>query len=183
VEMDYIKYVTSGLDKDAVLRDLMDQYGNDVWNFAYFLIRRPGAADDISQEVFLTVFDKMHTFRGECSIKSWLLTITRNKSFKYLKNAFISKVTLVDYVFRKETVKSAESVVFDRMETRHIWNMVLKLPHKFREVLLLTTHFQLTVQDMAIMLGLPEGTIKSRLHRARHKLSVMLDNNPEGGSD
>jgi RNA polymerase sigma-70 factor (ECF subfamily) len=181
--MDYLKYVTSGLDKDAALRDLMNLYGNDVWNFAYFLIRRPDAADDISQEVFLTVFDKMHTFRGECSIKSWLLTITRNKSFKYLNNSFISRVILVDCVFRKETVKSAEAVVFDRMETNYIWTMVMKLPRKFKEVLLLTVHFQLTVQDMAIMLGLPEGTVKSRLHRARQKLSVMLDKNPERGND
>jgi hypothetical protein len=120
VELDYLKHVSSGLDKDSVLSDLMNEYGNDVWNFAYFIVRQSKAADDISQEVFLAVYDKLYSFRGESSLKSWLLTITRNKSLKYLKSALIRKVMLVDYVMCKGSVLSSEAEAFDRQETRHI---------------------------------------------------------------
>jgi len=176
VNLDYLKTLTDGYDKDAILEELMSAYGNDVWNFAFFLTRRSDAADDISQEVFLAVYDKLYSFRGDCSVKSWLLTIARNKSFHYLKSAFISKVTLIDYVTRKDTARSAEAETFDRLETRHIWNTVMELPRKFREVILLDAHYNVTIQEMAVMLGVSEGTVKSRLHRARKKLSNMLGN-------
>lgn len=90
--LDYLKHLTSGVDPDAALNDLMNEYGNDVWNFAFYLIRRSDAADDICQDVFLTLYEKLHTFRGESSIKSWLLTITRNKAYKYRRNAFFLKL-------------------------------------------------------------------------------------------
>ncbi|UUZ79118.1 sigma-70 family RNA polymerase sigma factor [Paenibacillus sp. P26] len=181
-EPHYLKYLAGGYDKDAVLRELMTDYGEDVWNFAYFLTRRREAADDLSQEVFLSVYNRLHTFRGDCTVKSWSLTVTRNKSLNYLRNAFIRKVTLVEYVVRKEGVRSAEAELFDRMETRRIWSLVMKLPRKYREVLLMDAHYQLGMREMAAMLEVTEGTVKSRLHRARRKLSAMLESDRcEGG--
>ncbi len=73
--------------------------------------------------------------------------------------------------------------MFDRMETRHIWINVMKLPLRYREVLLLEIHYQLSIQEMAKMLDVAEGTIKSRLHRARKRLSTLLQLESEGGID
>jgi len=181
VGLDYIKYLAKGFEADDVLIDLMNAHGNDVWNFAFFLIRDADAADDICQDVFLTVYEKLHAFRGEASVKSWLLTITRNKTYKYRRNAYFSKVILMDFVMRKDTSRSAEAVVFDRMETKDIWNSVMKLPLRYREVLLLEIHYQLSIQEMASMLQVAEGTIKSRLHRARKKISSFLQRESKGG--
>lgn len=181
MERHYLQYLAPGYDRNEVLRDLMTTYGEDVWNFAYFLTRRSDAADDISQDVFLIAYNKLYSFRGECSVKSWLLTITRNKSLHYLKSAFIRKVTLQDTVlFRKETAPSAEKVMFDRMETSRLWDHVMTLPRKFREVLILDYHYGLTIKEMADLLQLSEGTVKSRAYRAKHKLSAMLGNETEG---
>jgi len=80
----------------------------------------------------------------------------------------------MDYIAAKDTAKSAEAEAFDRLETKHIWNTVMELPVKFREVIVLDAYYQLTVQETAAMLGVPEGTAKSRLHRARKKLSSLL---------
>jgi RNA polymerase sigma-70 factor (ECF subfamily) len=182
VELEYIKYLAKGYETDAVLIDLMNAHGNDVWNFAFFLIRDADAADDICQDVFLTVYEKIHTFRGEASIKSWLLTVTRNKTYKYRRNAYFSKVVLMDFVTRKDTSRSAEAEVFDRMATKYIWNAVMKLPLRYREVLLLEVHYQLSIQEMASMLHVAEGTIKSRLHRARKKISILLQSESKGGN-
>lgn len=181
MEPDYLKHLADGHDRDAVLHDLMTEYGNDVWNFAFFLTRRADAADDLAQDVFLAAYDGMYGFRGECSVKSWLLAITRNKALNYMKRAFIRKVTLVEYIASKASAPSAEAETFDRMETKRIWDAVMRLPLKFREVLLLDSHYEASIQEMAHMLGISEGTVKSRLHRARKKLTALLAGDDDGG--
>ncbi|MCR2802720.1 sigma-70 family RNA polymerase sigma factor [Paenibacillus soyae] len=139
---DYFKALAPGYDKDAVLRELMEAFGNDVWRFAYFLTRRKEAADDISQEVFLSAYKNMYAFRGECTVKSWLLTITRNKSIHYLQSAFIRRVTLTDRITRSGGISpAAEQMAFDRMENKALWDTVMKLPRKYEATEELT-HFQ-----------------------------------------
>ncbi|WP_253735838.1 RNA polymerase sigma factor [Paenibacillus sp. FJAT-26967] len=164
-----------GYDRDQVLADLMAEYGEDVWNFAYFLTRKSHAADDISQDVFLIVYNRLYTFRGESTVKSWLLSITRNKSLNYLKTAFIRKVILVDVLTnRPESSPSPETVVFDRIASKELWDCVIQLPLKFREVILLHYHYGLPNKEIALLLKISEGTVKSRMYRAKNKLSAML---------
>lgn len=176
-----MQYLAPGYDRNQVLEELMTTYGEDVWNFAYFLVRRSDAADDITQDVFLSVYDRLYTFRGECSLKSWVLSIARNKSINYLKSSFIRKVTLADRLLhRTESAHSAEKVAFDRMATKEIWLKVMELPLKFREVIILAYHYQLTMEEIAASLQVSEGTVKSRLFRAKKKISAMLDSQREG---
>jgi RNA polymerase sigma-70 factor (ECF subfamily) len=172
VDSHYLQYLAPGFDKNEVLQDLMMTFGDDVWNFAFFLSQRADAADDISQETFLAVYDKLYSFRGECTIKSWLLTITRNKSYKYLNQSFIRKLTLVDHVCRNESTPSAEAEMFDQMNTRNIWMAVMKLPLKFREIILLNYHYELSSKEMGQLLRISEVTVKSRLHRARKRMTI-----------
>lgn len=180
MEPHYLKYLTKTQDKDYILQDLMENYGNDVWNFAYFLTRSSDAADDLSQDVFLAVYDRMYSFRGECTMKSWILTITRNKSLNYLKKQLIQKILPVKSFTHRGTVQSAESQLFDRMETKRIWSAVIQLPRKFREVVILDSHYALTAKEIAELLGISQGTVKSRLHRARMKITAILETDNEG---
>lgn len=172
-QWDFLKHLAQGYDRSAVLSDLMNSFGNDVWNFAYFLTSRSDVADDISQEVFLAAYNGLHTFRGDCSVKSWLLTITRNKALHYLQSAFIRKVTLTDK-FKRGTSPSAEQVVFDRLDNSAVWKAVMKLPRKYREVLVLDFHYGLKQKEIAVFLKVSEGTVKSRSHRAKKRMSDLL---------
>ncbi|WP_256865524.1 RNA polymerase sigma factor [Paenibacillus sp. 32352] len=175
MERHYLEFLAGGYDRNAVLKELMQSYGEDVWNFAYFLTRQSHAADDISQDVFLSAYDKLYSFRGECSVKSWLLTITRNKSLHYLKSAFIRKVTLRDTLtFRKDASPSAEQVVLDRLESNRLWSYVMELPRKYREAIILDYHYGLTMREIALLLDISEGTVKSRVFRAKQKISERL---------
>jgi RNA polymerase sigma-70 factor, ECF subfamily len=180
LEPHYLKYLAETQDKDYILQDLMAKYGNDVWNFAFFLTRSSDAADDLSQDVFLAVYDRVYSFRGECTMKSWILTITRNKSLNYLKKQLIRKILPVKSFTRKGTVQSAEFQLFDRIETRRIWSIVMQLPRKFREVVILDAHYDLTAKEIAELLGISQGTVKSRLHRARTKITAILETDNEG---
>lgn len=175
MEREYWFSLAPGYDRNEVLGDLMIQYGDDIWNFAFFLTRRSDAADDICQDVFLTAFNGLYSFRGESSVKSWLLTIARNKSLNYLKSAFIRKVTLFDKVITRERASpSAEKVMFDRLESAELWDSVMQLPRKLREVIILDYHYGMAIKEMAAMLQISEGTVKSRLFRAKKRMSELL---------
>ncbi|PZE19906.1 RNA polymerase subunit sigma-70 [Paenibacillus xerothermodurans] len=170
---DYLKHLAHGYDRSIVLRDLMDWFGNDVWNFAYFMTNRCDVADDISQDVFIAAYNGLYGFRGEGSVKSWLLTITRNKALHYLQSAFIRKVTLTDKL-KSGTSPAAEQVVFNRLDNRAVWDAVMQLPRKYREVLVLDFHYGLKHKEIAILLKVSEGTVKSRAHRAKKRMSELL---------
>lgn len=180
----YLHYLAPGFDRSAVLEELMTEYGNDVWNFAYVLTRKRDAADDISQDVFLAAYNRVYAFRGESSVKSWLLAITRNKSLNYLRSAFIRKVVPLDlFAIRgklREAADSAEQAALVRAMSRDIWDLVLSLPVKYREVLVLAYHYELSTEEVAEALGIAAGTVKSRLFRARRKMSELLEASDRG---
>ncbi|MBH5316311.1 sigma-70 family RNA polymerase sigma factor [Paenibacillus sp. GSMTC-2017] len=152
----------------------MDQYGQDVWNFAYFLTKNRNASDDITQDVFIQVYNHVDSFRGEASIKTWLLTITRNISRNFLQTAFIRKVLLVDIVTSKGTCRSAEELFIEEEAANEIWKKVFMLPTKYREVLVLQAKYQLSISEISDILKLPQGTVKSRLFEARNKMKQSL---------
>jgi RNA polymerase sigma-70 factor (ECF subfamily) len=169
MERDYWK-VIDRMDAES-FRELMTDYGQDVWNFAYLLTKNPVHADDVSQDVFLLVYRKIGQFRGESSIRTWLLAITRNISFNYRRTAFMRRVLLVDRQVSKGIHPSAEHEAMEVLLSEEIWEVVLGLPVKFREVLILDAKYGLSQREIAGLLGLSEGTVKSRLSRARAKVN------------
>lgn len=173
---EYLSALSDTTDKDAVLQDLMTAFGRDVWNYAFFLTERFDIADDVFQDVFVKVYRNLYSYRGESSVKTWLLTITRNVVKDHWKSAWKRKVLLVAAVVRRETVPSPEKEVISRMEHGDIWKTVLDLPDKLREVLVLHAHHQLSMPEIADLLQLPLSTIKSRLHRARQKVHLAMKN-------
>jgi RNA polymerase sigma-70 factor, ECF subfamily len=174
---EYLKFLLGGGDPEDILQELIAEYEKDVWNYAFTLTKIYDRADDITQDVFVKVFRNLYSFRGESSVKTWLLSITRHTAYNYLKSAFFRKVTLVGFVLDRRNHASAEEEALDRIVTEDIWKMVLDLPVKLREVLVLTIHHSLSVTETALILNLPEGTVKSRLHYARKRLALLLEAN------
>ncbi len=183
LSFNYLKHITGGLDKHTLFDELMMTYGKDVWNYAYFMTKRRDLAEDIAQDVFVKVYEHLDSFRGGSSVKSWLLTITRNTSLDYLKTAWMRKVQLLPSWFKQEYQRSAENEWFSNQEKSHIWSLVMDLPRKQREVLLLYAHYHLSMREISELLELSEGTVKSRLHRARQtigrRISVSLSERSE----
>lgn len=155
-------------------REFMETYGQDVWNYAYFFTKSIHAADDISQDAFISAYEHISSFRGASPVKHWLLKITRNTAINYRKKAFFRKMVLVDRVSTYESAPSAENEFFNYRYTDDIWNHVMKLPMKNREVLILNIRYDLSMDEIASLLNISTGTVKSRLHRAKVKLSLAL---------
>ncbi|TJY40811.1 RNA polymerase sigma factor [Cohnella pontilimi] len=170
MESEYWK-VIERFDAEA-FRELMLTYGQEIWNYAFFLTKNPDYADDITQEVFLKVYGQIGSFRGESSIRTWLLAITRNMTFNYRRSTFLRRVVLVGAVSRRDSHPSAEQEALTNTLSNELWEIIMNLPVKFREVLVLNARYELSQREIAGLLGLSEGTVKSRLSRARQKVSV-----------
>jgi RNA polymerase sigma factor (sigma-70 family) len=178
--MDYLKYMVETDDPNALLDELMTAYGKEVWNYAYSITRKWDMADDITQEVFIKVYRHIQSFRRDASVKTWLLTITRNTAIDFQRSAFFRKVTLSDWLEERGENRSVEQETMEKWAVNDMWKMVLKLPAKYREAIILFAHNQLSMKEMADVLGVTEGTVKSRLFHARQKLSKMKELSEHG---
>lgn len=159
---------------NSTLRDWMDVHGQDVWNFIFTLTRNHSVTDDITQDVFIKAYQKMSLFRNESSPKTWLLKIARNAVYDHQRSAFIRKVTLLGAHSVNASSPSAEHEALTNLVQEEIWKIVLSLPQKLREILVLYGHNGLSMEETAQILGISVGTVKSRLHRARQRLENQL---------
>ena len=171
MEPEYWKTIES-FDAES-FRELMETYGQGVWDYAYYITGRFDLADDVTQDVFLAAYRRISTFRGQSSLRTWLLAITRNMALNYRRSAFLRRVLLVDRpgVLAKNAHPSAEQEALSRSHSAELWRIVMGLPVKFREVLLLDAKYGMSLAEIAGVLDVPLGTVKSRLSRARQKVS------------
>ncbi|THF81775.1 sigma-70 family RNA polymerase sigma factor [Cohnella fermenti] len=156
------------------LEELMKEYGQDVWSFAYSITKNRATADDIAQDVFLQAYRHLVSFRGESSVRTWLLRIARNISLNYRNSAFFRRVLLPGKLAPSRQDRSAEEAYFEREAASDVWRHVFSLPVKMREALVLHAKYQLSLQEIARILDVPEGTVKSRLFGARKRMSTLL---------
>ena len=158
------------------LESMMRTYGNDVLRTAYMYVKDIHTAEDIFQEVFIKADRNKESFRGESSVKTWLIRITVNACKDYLKSAYNRRVTPLQE-FQENTLVSEND--FDGIERKEIQqevrNAVMSLPETHRDVVLCVYFQGMTVPEAAKTLGLAEGTVKSRLSRAKDKLKQLLE--------
>jgi RNA polymerase sigma-70 factor (ECF subfamily) len=136
-------------------------------------------AEDAFQEVFIRVFKKYGGFKGESSEKTWLIRITVNVCKDMLRNGWLKNVVLPGDRKKEEADAGFETEVAEKDENRLLLKAVNDLPLGFREAVILYYYQDLDTAEIGRMLHIPQGTVRSRLHRAREILKEKL----EGRSD
>jgi RNA polymerase sigma-70 factor (ECF subfamily) len=161
---------------DYSIEQLMREHGNAVLRTAYAYVNDRDAAEDLFQEVFIKAYYNMDKFRGDCSIKSWLIRITINVCKDYLKSAYQQKVVPM-MEFEEDAIVSDDD--FEEIENadrnKTIRQAVESLPETYREVVMSVYFNEMSVAETAEALGIAEGTVKSRLSRARDVLKNKLE--------
>ncbi|HAZ18553.1 MAG TPA: hypothetical protein DCY74_08470 [Clostridiales bacterium] len=155
------------------LSALIDQYGNCVLHTAYHYLKEKQLAEDVFQNVFLAAYLKMDTFHGDSSIKTWLIRITINQCKDVLKSAYQKQVN----VGLEEVAcisESAEQIALENIENERLYQSVMALKPDYREVILLRYYHQLAPGEIAQVLQLSNGTIRTRLSRATATLRKIL---------
>lgn len=158
------------------IETLMREYGNDVLRTAYSYVNDRDAAQDLFQETFIKAYYNLDKFRGDSSIKTWLIRITINVCKDYLKSAYQKHVVPM-MEFEEDAIVSDSD--FEEVENAdrnaQIRQAVAELPEEYREAVLCVYFQEMSVSEAAEALGVPEGTVKSRLSRAREKLKKVLE--------
>jgi RNA polymerase sigma-70 factor, ECF subfamily len=159
-------------DLDA-FESLVRSYQADVWRLSYQLVRDRSLADDVTQEAFLRAFRFLPRYRGEAKFSTWLFTIARNCALDELRRAGRRR-TLEHALERTDQPRTSEPSAW--IEIREA---VAGLSLDLREPLVLIDMFGLSYSEVGTILGLPLGTVKSRVHRARHVLAEHLSGDVE----
>jgi RNA polymerase sigma-70 factor (ECF subfamily) len=160
-------------DKETLLNQWIQDYGNDVIRTAYLFLKDSTLADDIFQEVFLKAYKHMYEHRGESSVKTWLLRITINQCKDYLKSSWVKRMLLTFGNEKEEkTSNLPEDIAILNEEKRQLLQSVFGLSIRLREIIILHYYHELNENEIASMLNIPQGTVRSRLHRAKTALKI-----------
>ena len=159
-----------GKAREADISLLVEQYGDTLLRFCYLYLNDLQLAEDAVQETYLKAYRSLHTFRGESSESTWLTAIALNVCRSLTRSPWFRQE---DRQTRLEQLPEA-SVPFDPQDDTVI-SEVMKLPRKYREVILLHYYQGLKLREIAAMMSLPEATLSTRVKRARAKLKVKLE--------
>ena len=135
-----------------------------MYRLAFSILRNDADAQDAVSDAIVLAFEKCHQLRKTSSAKSWLMQILVNSSKKIALQS--NKYVLLENEIQYE---QAEEFKDDDM-----WETVMELDEEFREVVVLYYYEQFSVREIGKMLRVPEGTVKSRLARAREKLLRII---------
>ncbi|PLT29271.1 sigma-70 family RNA polymerase sigma factor [Peribacillus deserti] len=173
--MNEFKRVSEDESKDSFLEEIMNQYGNDVLYVAYSYVKDYSLAEDIAQDVFVKIYKQYDSFRGESSLRTWIIRIAINQSKDYLKSWQARKVILTNKInmYVKNNDHSTESLAVKKENSKELWSSVLSMPIKYREVIFLYYFEDMKINEISKCLNQNENTIKSRMVRAKEILSKM----------
>ena len=186
IQREVIESCKAGNEK--AFAEIVLHYQKRVFNIAYRMLGNLEEAKDLSQEVFISVFESIKDLKEEIKFESWLTAITLNhcrNRWKYLKRRqYFNSESLDDPVETEDgTMPRAVADPSDNPETLYEKKMIqqfiqkglLQLKEDQRELLILRDLQGFSYEEMGETLGLPEGTIKSKLHRARMDLKEVLE--------
>jgi RNA polymerase sigma-70 factor (ECF subfamily) len=159
---------------DEAIELLLPAFRRRVFGLVYSFLRDREAAEDVTQEVFIKVWRALPGFDGRASMSTWIYTIARNASLSALRarrlQSSLSDPEVMEAVERNNPVPSAD-VMVDRAA---ILRLVDQLPTKQRQVIMLFYMDEQSHDEVATMLAMPVGTVKTLLHRARARLSAAV---------
>lgn len=147
------------------LADLILKNKESMYRLAYSILRNDADAQDAVSESIVLAFENRTRIQKKNSAKPWLMQIVANASkTMYAKS---SRVVLSDQM---EQFERSEPFRDDA-----VWAVVMELSEEFREIVVLYYYEQFTTREIGRMLKIPEGTVKSRLSRAREKLLKIIE--------
>ncbi|MBQ3155462.1 MAG: RNA polymerase sigma factor [Clostridia bacterium] len=157
-------------DLSAYYGQLYESYATDVLRMCYFYLADRQKAEDVVQDVFVRLMTTNPVLQPGKE-KSWLLKVAMNRCRDLWRGAWLKRVVLGSPVF--ELIPAADEYA-QIGEKQEMMNAINHLPAMFKEVILLHYYQGYGISEISDMMGLPEGTISSRLSRARKKLEELL---------
>lgn len=164
---------TSSETSEARFRALVDDHADVVYRVAYSVVRDEHLAEDVVQETIIKAWQHLPTWRGEGSLRGWVLSIAHNTAVSYLRRLHD---TAVDPALLPEraSVDDVERGAVARDDLDLLFSALGELDELSRSVVVMRDLEGLAYQDIADALGVPLATVKTRLLRARRELHRVV---------
>jgi RNA polymerase sigma-70 factor (ECF subfamily) len=165
--------------RTAAFDMLVSRHRQRIYTHAFYMLQDSYAADDITQEAFVKAYQALSNFKFEASFLTWLFRITTNLCYSYLKHNFARhKYQAVDFEnllnILKSGGKSPDESAAEYELQNEVYNTLQRLRPRLRQVLVLKEIDGLEVSEVAKVLKIPVGTVKSRLCRAREEMHRLM---------
>jgi RNA polymerase sigma-70 factor, ECF subfamily len=164
---------SKGGDQDAFAQ-LVQRYQRRVFNLVYRMLQQYEEANETTQETFLAAWQGLPAFRGDARFATWLYRIAYNCSLKQLEQRKRDKALQVALEAEQDDAKLVDTEMDVRDRQALVREHLSHLPTKYRIVLILRHLQDMTYEEMAEILTMPIGTIKTHLFRARNLLKERL---------
>jgi RNA polymerase sigma-70 factor (ECF subfamily) len=170
---------------DAIVR----QHWRKVFNVAYKFVGRHEEAEDLTQDIFLKIFKALHTFDRRANFQTWIISISRNLCIDHYRSVRKERQTIAREVDTTDLQPaSADRGPYQAAEHQDLRSQLRlalqELPRTLRTAVVLRDLQELSYQEIADRLNLPEGTVKSRINRGRielaHQLKRLQEQQPPG---
>ncbi|HTW38690.1 MAG TPA: RNA polymerase sigma factor [Steroidobacteraceae bacterium] len=163
--------LTGGAHAEA-FDQLLERYRGKVYRLCCALLRDPAAAEDAAQESLVRIWRALPSYDGRASLSTWIYTITRNRCLTAIGRrrelaSIDAEIDRVEAQMQSDPEEPDDSQVLLR-------ELVDGLPERYRRVLALFYYEDRSVSEVAEMLAMPEGTVKTALHRARGLIAADL---------
>src|SRR6187200_3176255 len=158
-----------------------------VFNVAYKFVGKHDEAEDLTQDIFLKIFKALKTFDRRANFQTWIVSISRDLCIDHYRSVRKERQTIARGVdsndLQPATLERGPYAQAEHQDLRAQLRQALEtLPLALRTAVVLRDLQELSYQEIADRLGLPEGTVKSRINRGRielaHKLKRVQDNQP-----
>lgn len=161
---------------------LIGKYELPIFNFIYRMVRNNEAAQDITQEVFITLYNKLYTFKFDSKFSSWLYQIARNKTLDYIrKYKRVYEVNIEDAGDMACCDQSPEEFVEYRETKSLVENFLKDLNEIDRQILILKySNKKITFYDISNILHMSEASVKGRYYRLKDKFKSFIKEEEKG---
>jgi RNA polymerase sigma factor (sigma-70 family) len=167
--------------EESALAELYDRHGRVAYGLALRILRDPALAEDAVQEAFLGVWRSAATFVPErAKASSWILTLVHRRAVDLVRREERRRVEPLEDEARPDIEGSAADVAWLRLERERVQEALRRLPDHEREALELAYYGGFTQSQLAERLGLPVGTIKSRMFSGLARLRELLEPGAHG---
>lgn len=156
------------------LNELYARHGANILSYLSSFLNDRQLAEEVLQDVMMAVWNHAGQFRGDSKVRTWLLTIARNRAINTRRRTTPNLVQFDDVL----DMDAGDTTPLEKVERKHRSELMRealnRLPPAYQEILLLVFYHQLSGVEIAEVLGISTGTVKSRLHRAKELLRRVL---------
>ena len=173
--------------KERAYRELIRRYERPVFALIYRMVRNREQAEDLSQETFVKVLNAIDSYRPEYKFSSWVFKIANNAAIDHLRRRELNTLSLdgSPHAATPEAIEATALQISDHAESPleevearelggEIEEAIARLRPEYRTCILLRHVEGRSYEEIADILGLPLGTIKTYIHRARNELRIAL---------